>query len=342
MNLSASRRRTMSSSWRCMARWTEPRRIRRSHRSSRRRIIVATNIAETSLTVSGVTAVIDTGLHKVARYDEERGVDSLTTERVTLDSADQRAGRAARLGPGIARRLWDARDRLRPHREAGDSSRRSVRAAVVDPRVGDAAADASFEWFDRPSDERLDVSDVAARPARRGRSTAGITDIGRLLQRIPLHPRLARVLLAGAWIVRGMRGMCLALRAGTVASGSGDRHLRPAADPRSLESDAAASAAGRREPSTDREDAARRSVPRSHRRDRIPARAAGRLSRSCREATARRPRRHRRHGHARDRSRCGDRTRERRARRRVADRPRCDIRPHVGNDAGARPPGVAN
>ncbi|HTH26648.1 MAG TPA: helicase-related protein, partial [Vicinamibacterales bacterium] len=76
--------------------------------SSRRRIIMATNVAETSLTVSGVTAVIDTGLHKIARYDEARGVDSLTTERVTLDSADQRAGRAARLGPGIARRLWDA------------------------------------------------------------------------------------------------------------------------------------------------------------------------------------------------------------------------------------------
>src|SRR4029450_11185803 len=81
--------------------------------STRRRIIVATNIAETSLTVSGVRPVIDTGLQKVARYDEARAIDSLTTERITSDSADQRAGRAARLGPGIARRLWDARDRVR-------------------------------------------------------------------------------------------------------------------------------------------------------------------------------------------------------------------------------------
>ena len=82
-----------------------------------RRIILATNIAETSLTVPGVSAVIDTGQVKVARYDAERGVDSLTLERITSDSAEQRAGRAARLGPGLVRRLWAARDRLRPHRE---------------------------------------------------------------------------------------------------------------------------------------------------------------------------------------------------------------------------------
>src|ERR687892_1067848 len=82
-----------------------------------RRVILATNIAETSLTVPGVSAVIDTGLVKIARYDADRGVDSLTLERITMDSADQRAGRAARLGPGLVRRLWDARDRLRPHRE---------------------------------------------------------------------------------------------------------------------------------------------------------------------------------------------------------------------------------
>src|SRR5262249_41929132 len=75
--------------------------------SPRRRIVVATNIAETSLTVPGVTAVVDTGLQKIARYDAERGIDSLETERVTADAADQSAGRAGRVAPGIARRLWD-------------------------------------------------------------------------------------------------------------------------------------------------------------------------------------------------------------------------------------------
>jgi len=76
--------------------------------SPRRRIIVATNIAETSLTVPGVTAVVDAGLHKVARYDAERGIDSLETERITADASDQRAGRAGRLAAGVVRRLWDA------------------------------------------------------------------------------------------------------------------------------------------------------------------------------------------------------------------------------------------
>jgi len=160
--------------------------------SSRRRIIMATNIAETSLTVSGVTAVIDTGLHKVARYDEERGVDSLTTERVTLDSADQRAGRAARLGPGIARRLWDARDRLRPHRDA--EIHRVDLSALLLSILAWGAEPHTFEWFDRPGDERLTAATSLL--ARLGAVEHGrLTDTGRLLQRIPLHPRLARILL---------------------------------------------------------------------------------------------------------------------------------------------------
>ncbi len=91
--------------------------VLRPSQSPRRRIVVATNIAETSVTVPGIAAVVDSGLHKVARYDAERAIDSLEIERITADSADQRAGRAARLGPGSVRRLWDARDRLRPHRE---------------------------------------------------------------------------------------------------------------------------------------------------------------------------------------------------------------------------------
>src|SRR5262249_23763292 len=79
--------------------------------SPRRRVIVATHIAETSVTVPGVTAVVDSGLHKVARHDADRGIDSLETERISADAAEQRAGRAGRLAPGVVRRLWDARDR---------------------------------------------------------------------------------------------------------------------------------------------------------------------------------------------------------------------------------------
>jgi ATP-dependent helicase HrpB len=162
-------------------------------RVARRRVIVATNIAETSLTVAGVSAVIDSGLQKVAGYDADRGVDALTTERVTLDSADQRAGRAARLGPGIARRLWDARDRLRPHRDA-EIHRVDVSALLLSILTWGAQPE-SFEWFDRPSDER--IRSAMSLLARLDAVDGGqVTETGRLMQRLPLHPRLARVLLA--------------------------------------------------------------------------------------------------------------------------------------------------
>src|SRR6266508_6408413 len=121
-----------------------------------RRIIVATNIAETSLTVPGVTAVVDTGLHKVARYDADRGIDSLETERITADAADQRAGRAGRVAPGMVLRLWDARDRLRPHREP-DIHRIDLSSTALDVIAwgGDPRA---LEWFERPRTEALDAA----------------------------------------------------------------------------------------------------------------------------------------------------------------------------------------
>lgn len=159
----------------------------------RRRVIVATNIAETSLTVPGVTVVIDSGLHKVARYDADRGVDSLTTERVTLDSADQRAGRAARLGPGIVRRLWDARDRLRPHREA-EIHRIDLSGPLLSVFAWGASPD-TFEWFDKPAESR--ISSAIALLQRLGAIDQGqVTPLGRQMQRLPLHPRLARIVLA--------------------------------------------------------------------------------------------------------------------------------------------------
>ena len=170
--------------------------------SERRKIIVATNIAETSLTVGGVTTVIDSGLQKVARYDEARAIDSLTTERITIDSADQRAGRAARLGPGLARRLWDERDRLRPHREPEihrvDLTGLLLSVLAWGPSTSlraSAQAD-TFEWFDPPSPDRVAAA-MALLQQLGATDDSGLTGIGRQMQRLPLSPRLARVLLAG-------------------------------------------------------------------------------------------------------------------------------------------------
>ncbi|HEX6972765.1 MAG TPA: ATP-dependent helicase C-terminal domain-containing protein [Vicinamibacterales bacterium] len=158
-----------------------------------RRVILATNIAETSLTVPGVTAVVDTGLHKVARYDPDRAIDSLETERISRDSADQRAGRAARLGPGLAVRLWAESDRLRPHREP-DIHRIDLSGPLLDI-VAWGGDPRSMEWFDPPS---RDAIDAGLRLLERldALDSRGLTTIGRDMQRVPLHPRLARILVA--------------------------------------------------------------------------------------------------------------------------------------------------
>jgi ATP-dependent helicase HrpB len=170
-------------------------RSRTATASSRRRVIVATNIAETSVTVPGVTAVVDCGFHKVARYDPDRGIDSLEVERITADAAEQRAGRAGRTGPGVVRRLWDARDRLRPHREP-EIFRIDLSSTVLDV-IAWGGDPRRLEWFEAPSPDA--VAAALALLARLGAVQGGaLTDTGRAMQRLPLHPRLARMLVASS------------------------------------------------------------------------------------------------------------------------------------------------
>ena len=166
--------------------------------TTRRRIILATNLAETSLTVPGVHGVVDTGLHKVARYEPERGMDRLETERIPRDSAEQRAGRAARLAPGTVLRLWHERDRLKPHREP-EIHRIDLAGPLLDVLAwgGDPF---TFEWFERPPREAIAAGMELLE--RLGAVAGGhLTTAGSRLHRIPLHPRMARLLLdtGAAW-----------------------------------------------------------------------------------------------------------------------------------------------
>jgi len=161
--------------------------------SKRRKAILATNIAETSLTIEGVTDVLDTGLHKVMRHDPERGIDRLVTERIPHDAAAQRTGRAGRTGPGRAVRLWDAGEILRARREP-EIARVDLAGALLDVLAwGEDAR--RFEWFEPPPGERIDAAlDLLA---ALGAVQAGrVTARGRMLRRFPLHPRLARLLEA--------------------------------------------------------------------------------------------------------------------------------------------------
>ncbi|HZM68995.1 MAG TPA: ATP-dependent helicase C-terminal domain-containing protein [Candidatus Cryosericum sp.] len=181
-----------------------------------RKLILATNIAETSLTVEGVTDVIDTGLHKVLRYDPATGVDRLGTERIPADSAEQRAGRAGRTGPGRCLRLWDSRDLLRPRREP-----EIARADLAGPCLEVLAWGADprrFAWLEPPSEERIEAAltlleDLGA--VREGR----LTELGRRLRRLPLHPRLARLLLGTGGSSTGAAACALLSEGSTKAPG---------------------------------------------------------------------------------------------------------------------------
>jgi ATP-dependent helicase HrpB len=158
-----------------------------------RRVTVATNIAETSITVPGVTTVVDSGLEKVARYDAQRGIDSLELERISQAAARQRAGRAGRIAPGIVYRLWSPMDRLKPYREP-DIQRVDLAAVALDVMAwgGDPT---EFEWFESPPATALAAS--LRLLERLGATRSGrLTDLGRQMQRLPIQPRLARIIIA--------------------------------------------------------------------------------------------------------------------------------------------------
>ena len=168
------------------------------------RVILATNLAETTVTVPDVRVVVDTGQHKEARYDVARGIDSLEIERVSRDSADQRAGRAGRLAPGRAVRLWDARDRLRVHREP-EISRVDLASVVLEVLAwgGDPM---TFDWFEAPPALALEAAMRLLRQLGAVAANGGLTSDGADLRRLPLHPRLGRLLLSA----RGARSAALA------------------------------------------------------------------------------------------------------------------------------------
>lgn len=167
---------------------------------SRRRIILATNIAETSLTLPRVTAVVDSGLAKINRFDPAVGLDRLETVPISVPSADQRAGRAGRTAPGYVRRLWTAHD----HRGRARSDIPEIRRVDAAPVLLRILA---FHPGDPATYPLLDDLDEAQREGGLGllrrigalapegfELTAG----GRRLAALPVHPRLGAILLRSA------------------------------------------------------------------------------------------------------------------------------------------------
>lgn len=161
----------------------------------RRKIILSTNVAETSLTIEGVTAVVDSGLARILRWDERTGLDRLELSPISKASADQRAGRAGRTAAGICLRLWpEAMHRSRSDFETPEIRRVDLAGAVlqilgwIEPDLD------AFPWFELPpawSIERA-LSLLERLDAVHDRQ---ITDLGRQLASLPTHPRLARMLV---------------------------------------------------------------------------------------------------------------------------------------------------
>lgn len=164
----------------------------------RRKIILATPIAETSLTIDGVRIVVDAGLHKVARSDS-MGITSLRTERITQDSADQRAGRAARQAAGVTIRLWSEAEHqtLRPTREP-EVARLDLSQTLLELAVWGVRDPHAFSWITPPPLSALQRATESLVSIGAIKPDGAPTPRGRAIVELGTHPRLGIVCLEGS------------------------------------------------------------------------------------------------------------------------------------------------
>ncbi|APA96558.1 ATP-dependent helicase HrpB [Nocardia seriolae] len=166
---------------------------------ARRRVVLSTAVAESSLTVPGVRAVVDSGLARVPRIDHRRGLSGLATVRVSAAVAEQRAGRAGREGPGHAWRCWPEYEHAtlpaypEPEIRTADLTRLALELACWGTVDGQALA-----WWDAPPAGGLAAGRAVLRALDAVDDGGAVTDRGRRMAAVGLHPRLARALLDGA------------------------------------------------------------------------------------------------------------------------------------------------
>ena len=168
-----------------------------------RRVVVSTPIAESSLTIPGVRIVVDSGLARRPRFDSNKGMTRLDTALISVASADQRRGRAGRVAPGTCYRLWSER----AHAQLASDAEPEIANADLAPLALDLATwgirndegVASLPWLDPPPAGRLTAArDLLTRLGATEESTGRVTPLGERMARLPLHPRLARMVLWGA------------------------------------------------------------------------------------------------------------------------------------------------
>ncbi|KAG2489315.1 hypothetical protein HYH03_012147 [Edaphochlamys debaryana] len=167
--------------------------------AKRRRVILATPIAESSVTIEGVTAVVDCGLRRVPRYDPSTAVNRLATVRISEASADQRRGRAGRTAPGRCYRLWSERDPLPSATSEPEIASADLAPTCLELALWGSPDGAGLPWLDPPPRDLVDagvelLKDLGALEP----SSLRPTPHGRLLARLGTHPRWGQAVLRGA------------------------------------------------------------------------------------------------------------------------------------------------
>jgi ATP-dependent helicase HrpB len=160
-----------------------------------RKLVLATNIAETSLTIEGINMVIDSGLEKIARFDLNQGISHLRSQRISQASAIQRAGRAGRLGPGVCYRLWPEAEQSR----LAEQSTPQILLSDMAPMLLEAAAWGTdipaLALLDQPTDAQIEQGRALLQSLQALDNQGRITTHGRQLCNLGCHPRLAHMLI---------------------------------------------------------------------------------------------------------------------------------------------------
>ncbi|MGB8355185.1 MAG: ATP-dependent helicase HrpB [Chthoniobacteraceae bacterium] len=162
-----------------------------------RKVVVSTNVAETSLTIDGVRLVIDSGVARIARFDPYRGINTLLVEKISRASADQRAGRAGRTAPGRCIRLWTELEHMdRAPQELPEVKRLDLSEVILTLKASGVEDVAAFRWLEPPDTRSLERAETLLKDlGALDENTGHISPLGRRMLAFPVHPRYARMLL---------------------------------------------------------------------------------------------------------------------------------------------------
>ena len=167
-------------------------------KSQRRKVILATSIAETSLTIEGVTAVVDSGLMRVPRFSPSTGMTGLVTLPLTLDRAEQRRGRAGRVSPGICYRLWsESSQAARDKRMTPEILESELSSTVLTSISWGALGRNDLPWLTPPAESSWNRAVELLKLLGALDGDGRLTDKGRRMSEMAMHPRLANMLLGG-------------------------------------------------------------------------------------------------------------------------------------------------